>query len=162
MAWSYSELGDFESARDYFKKGAEASKSSGLPVLAAYWLTGIANSEIALHDYASAEKLAQDTLPPAEKFKKPQTILESPNILTGTALRTDRLDEAEKHNQAALTLERSGADHFGLPDSLILAGQIASARKHYVEAEQRFREVLDDKTAETPLHWQAQAGLAAV
>jgi len=161
MAWSYSELGDFESARDYFREGAEASRRSGLPVLAAYWLTGIANSEIALRDYAAAERLAQDTLTQAEKFKNAQTIVECQNILTRTALRTGRLEEAEKHNQAALQLERSGADHFGLPDSLILAGQIATARQRYSEAEQDFREVLDDRTTETPLRWQAQSGLAA-
>jgi CHAT domain-containing protein/tetratricopeptide (TPR) repeat protein len=162
MAWSYSELGDFDSSLDFFKQGAEASKNSGLPVLAAYWLTGIANSEIALHDYAAAEKLAEDTLLQAEKFKNAQTIVECQNILTRTALRTNRLDDAEKHNQAALQLERSGADHFGLPDSLILAGQIATAKQRYSEAEQRFREVLDEKTIDTPLLWQAQAGLAAV
>ena len=162
MAWSYSELGDFEFARDFFKQGAEASKSSGLPVLAAYWLTGIANSEIALHDYAAAERLAQDTLLQAEKFKNAQTIVECRNILAKTALHAGRLDEAEKHNQAALQLERSGADHFGLPDSLILAGQIATAKQRYEDAEKHFREVLDEKTIETPLRWQAQAGLAAV
>lgn len=162
LAWSYSELGDFESALNYFKHGAEISQRSGLPVLAAYWLTGIANSEIALRDYAAAEKLAQDTLRQASKFKNAQTIAECQNILTRTALHTAHLNEAEKHNQAALQLERSGADHFGLPDSLILAGQIANAKQHYPEAEQHFREVLDEKTAETPLHWQAQAGLAAV
>jgi tetratricopeptide (TPR) repeat protein len=162
LAWSYSELGDFESALDFFKQGAEASRSSGLPVLTAYWLTGIANSEIALRDYAAAEKLAQETLQQAEKLKNAQTIVECRNILTRTALRTGRLDEAEKHNQAALAMERSGADHFGLPDSLILAGQIAIARGRYQDAEQSFQEVLRASTVETPLRWQAQAGLAGV
>jgi CHAT domain-containing protein/Tfp pilus assembly protein PilF len=162
LAWSYSELGDFESALDFFKQGADVSQRSGLSVLAAYWLTGIANSEIALRDYAAAEKLAQDTLLQAEKLKNAQTIVECRNILTRTALHTARLDDAQKHNQIALELERSGADHFGLSDSLILAGQIATAKQRYAEAEQRFREVLDDKTSGTPLRWQAQVGLAAV
>ena len=158
MAWSYSELGDFESALDFFKQGAKASESSGLPVLEAYWLTGIANADIALHDYASAEDLAEKTLKQARDLKNAQTITECLNILAKNALRTGRLDRAEKLNQEA----RSSGDQFGIPDSLVLAGRIASAKKRFDEAEKYFRQVLDDGTAETPLRWQAQAGLAGV
>lgn len=162
LAWSYSELGDFDAALEYFKQGAEVSQRSGLQVLAAYWLTGIANSEIAMHNYSAADDLAQKTLLQARKYKNAQTIVECLNILTRTALRTERQDKAEKHNQEALDLERSGQDHFGLHDSLILAGQIAITSKRYDDASRNFQEVLSDATVETPLRWQAQAGLAAV
>jgi CHAT domain-containing protein len=160
MAWSYSELGDFEVALDYFKQGAKVSESSGLPVLAAYWLTGIANAEIALHDYAGAEDLAEKTLKQARQYKNAQTITECLNILANIALRTGRLDQAEKHNQEALSIERSGGDTFGLPDSLMLAGEIATARGHLLEAEKFFREAMDDPKSDKPTLWQATSGLA--
>jgi CHAT domain-containing protein/Flp pilus assembly protein TadD len=160
LAWSYSELGDFESARDYFQRGATASESSGLPVLAAYWLTGIANSDIALHDYTAAEQLTENTLSLARGLKNAQTITECLNILTKIAVRTGRFDHAEKHNKEALMIERSGRDRFGISDSLILAGQIARAKGRPDEAEGFFRQVLDDTKAETPLRWEARAGLA--
>src|SRR5262249_23361454 len=162
LAWSYSELGDFEAALDYFKQGAKASESSGLPVLAAYWLTGIANSQIALHDYAGAEDLAAKTLVQARKYKNAQTITECLNILANIALQTNRLDVPEKHTQDALAIERSGGDIFNLSETLILAGEIARQKHNLDQSEKFFREVLDDPKSDAPLRWQSQSGLASV
>ena len=64
LGWSYSELGDFENALQFYKEGAETSKQNGLTGYSAYWFTGAANSYLALHDYASAEKLSKETLKP--------------------------------------------------------------------------------------------------
>ena len=90
LAWSYFELGDFENAREFYMAGARNSQETGLIGNSAYWLTGVANSSIALHDYSAAETLAKGTLDRARELRHGQTIVESLNILSEIALLSDR------------------------------------------------------------------------
>jgi len=161
-AWSYFQLGDFESALDFYKQGAAASEQSGLTGNTEYWFTGAANSYIALHDYGSAETLASRTLDRAKKLNNAQTIAACQNTLTETMLRTGRLSEAKRHNQEALKIEDSGNDTFGVPDSLLLAGHIAAAEKRFGDADEFFQRVLSGPSPDAPLRWEAESGLAGV
>jgi len=77
-------------------------------------------------------------------------------------LHTSRLIEAERYNAEALRIEDAGSDKFGTLDSLLMAGHIADAQKHFPDAENFFQRVLGDPTAETPRRWEAEAGLAGV
>ena len=162
MGWSYFELGDFENALDFYKQGAAASEQSGLTGNTEYWFTGVANSYIALHDYASAEALAKRTLDRAKKLNNAQTITTCLNTLTEIMLKTGRLVEAKRYNQEALKIEDSGSDTFGVPDSLLLAGHIAAAEKRFGDAAQFFHRVLSGPSPDAPLRWQAEYGLAGV
>src|SRR5262249_9865821 len=162
LGWSYSELGDFYNALEFFKEGAEKSRQSGLPGYSAYWFTGVANAYLALHEYALAEDLARGTLERARALKNAQTITECLNTLVEVMLRTRRLGEAKRYNQEALDIEDSGGDTFGVPDSLILAGHISASEKRFADAEQFFRRVLSGPGPDAPLRWQAEAGLAGV
>lgn len=161
-AWSYFQLGDFESSLDFYKQGAAASEQSGLAGNTEYWFTGVANSYIALQDYASAEGLAKRTLERAKKLNNAQTITTCLNTLTEIMLKTGRLVEAKRYNQEALEIEDSGSDTFGVPDSLIWAGHIAVAEKRFGDADQFFQRVLSGPSPNAPLRWQAEAGLAGV
>jgi len=160
IAWSYLELGDFDSALDRFKESAKAAEESGLPVQSAYWFTGVANTYIALRDYKSAEALSISTLKNARTLNNAQTITECLNTLAEIALRTNRLDEAQKYNDEALEWEQKGLDHFGTLESLLLSGRIETDRRHFEIAERLFQQVLESPNADTPLKWQAQAYLA--
>lgn len=162
LGWSYFELGDFDNALKFFKQGAAASANSGLPVYSAYWFSGVANSYLALREYAPAEQLALSTLENARQLKNAQTITECLNTLAEVMLRTQRLGEAKRYNQEALKIEDSGSDTFGVPDSLIMAGHIAAAEKRFLDADQFFHRVLSGPSPDPPLRWQAEAGLAAV
>jgi len=160
LGWSYFELGDFENALQFFKEGVEVSERNGLPGYSAYWFTGVANSYLALHDYASAEKLSKATLESARGLKNVQTVMLCLNTLAEITLETGRLEEAEQYNQQALKLEGTGADRFGVLDSIVLSGRIETKKGRFVEAEQHFRRVLEDPGAETATRWGVQARLA--
>ena len=162
LGYSYSELGDYDNALEYFKEGAERSQRIGLPGYSAYWFTGVANSYLSLHEYALAEDLARSTLDRAHRLKNAQTTTECLNTLAEVMFRTHRLSEAKRYNQEALKMEDSGGDTFGVPDSLILAGHIAVAERHFGDADQFFHRVLSGSSSDAPLRWQAESGLAGV
>ncbi len=162
LGWSHYELGDFESSLEYYKQGAEASAKTGLPVLSAYWFSGMADAYIAMGDYAAAEHLARSTLADALRLKNAQTTTACLNTLTRVLLRTGRIAEAKQFNEQALQMEESGQDKFGTPESKLLAGSIAAAEKRFAGAYRRFQDVFSDATAETPLRWEAQSGQAGV
>jgi CHAT domain-containing protein len=160
LGWSYTELGDFEAGLDFFKQSAAESERSGLTGNIAYWFAGIAYAQMALHDYASAEALAKETLERARRINNAQTITECLNILARIALITGRLDEAQQYNQKALKIEEDGADHFGVLDSFVLAGRIEARKGHFDQAEKLLRRVLDDPIVEKALRWDVQARIA--
>lgn len=159
LAWAYHQLGDFDNALDFYRYAVESSEKTGLRGNRLYWQTGIASVYIAKRDYASPEALLLDTLQSARQNEDAQTIIECLNDLARIKLATGRVDEAEGHNREALQTEDAGDDPYGRSESLILAGHIAAARKQSAEADCFYRRVLDDRT-ETPLRWEAQAGLA--
>jgi len=160
LGWSYFELGDYDTALEYYKKGAENSERSGLPGYTAYWFAGVADTYMALRNYASAEELAKRTLERARALNNAQTITACLNTLVEIMLRTGRFDEADEYNQEALQMEEQGLDHFGVLESALLSGRIETSKGHHEQAEKLFQRVLQDPKAETPLRWQAEAGLA--
>lgn len=162
LGWSYFELGDFDSALDFYNEGADASDKSGLSGYSAYWFSGVANSYLALHDYAPAEKLARTTLKQARELKDAETIAVCLNTLAEVLLRTGRVIEAEGFNAEALGMEEEGTDKLGKLDSLLMAGYIADAQRHFPDAQNFFQRVLGDPKAEARRRWEAEAGLAHV
>jgi CHAT domain-containing protein len=160
MGWAYFELGDFENALEFYRKGAEKSELSGLKGYSAYWYTGVANTYIMLHDYASAEDLSKRTLERARTLNNAQTITECLNTLAEIALRTGRLDEAEGYNKEAIRLEEEGLDHFGVLESLLLSGRVETRKGHFDQGKALFHLVSGDPKADTPLRWEVQARLA--
>ena len=162
LGWSYFELGDFENALDYYQQAAIASQRSGISGYQLYWLTGVANSFTAQHDYGSAENLLRTTLDLANRQKNLQTVAECLNDLTEIMLKTDRVPEAEKYNREAVVMEQSGADHFGAAHAQLLLGRIATANRDFNGAAAIFDSLIQDAKIERPIRWNAQAELGRV
>jgi tetratricopeptide (TPR) repeat protein len=162
LGWSYAELGDFEASREFYKQGAEESAKHGMSGYSDYWFSGLANSYIALREYAQAEDLARDTLKQAQELKDAETTALCLNVLADTMLRTNRLGEAERYSQEALTIEATGRDKLNTLDTLALAAKIATAKGHFSEAEGLFKRVVADPSVESQLRWEVEAGLARV
>ena len=160
LGYAYSELGNFENALDYYKRGAEASEQSGLVGYTAYWLTGVATSLTALHDFAAAETLSLDTLKRARRLNNAETITICLNNLAELNLRGGHLDEADKYNQEALEMENTGKDHFGVLESALLSGRIETRKRHFHLAEKFFARVRQDPKTPSPLRWEVEARLA--
>jgi CHAT domain-containing protein len=159
-AWSYFQLGDFEKALASFKEAAAVSERIGQTGYSFYWLTGVANSYIALHEPASARSLLLDTLERARKLGDTATVTVCLNALAEISLKAERLEEAASYDHAALKIEEAGLDHFGTLQSTILSGRIETSRGHFAQAEKLLQTVLRDATADTPSRWEAQARLA--
>ena len=160
MGWNYYELGDFESALDYYRQGAEASEQSALYGNTAYWFSGVANSYVALHDYSAAEALARRTLERARQLDNAQTITECLNTLAELMLKTGRPAEAEAYVREALAWEEKGKDHFGTLQSTLLSGRIEAGKRHFARSERVFRQLLKDKEIPVAVKWEAHARLA--
>ena len=160
LGWSYLELGDFDNALEFFKQAVDVSERVGIPGYELYWLAGVSNADRRLHDYLAAEAISRRTLERARRLKNIQTVAQCLNDLTEIMLRTGRLDEAAQYNQEATSIEQKGLDHFGLLESLLLSGRVATGKRDFDRAAELFRRVLDDPNAETPLRWEAQARLA--
>jgi CHAT domain-containing protein len=158
LGWGYLELGDFENALVFYKQGAEALGKSGLPSISAYYFTGAAESYLGLHEYALAEDLARNTLVRARQLNNAWNKAVCLNMLTKILLKTGRFHEAEQYNQEALTME----DQSGKVYALLFAGHIAAANKRFTHAEKFFFQVLSGPNVETPIKWEAEAGLAQV
>jgi CHAT domain-containing protein len=162
LGWAYFTLGDYQNSLQFFKQGAEISDRIGLKGYSAYWYTGVANTYMALHQYADAEALSKQTLDRARGLgdAETQTITLCLNTLAEVNLRTGRLDEAEKYNHEAVQLEQQGLDHFGVRESTLVSGRIETGRKHFAEAERLFHLISADSATETALKWELHARLA--
>ena len=160
LASNYFELGDFDNALVFYRQAAETSERLGLTGHAIYWLTGVANSYAALHDYTSAQDLSQHTLQLARTLNWMEAVTECLNDLASFALATDRPDAGEPHVREALQLEQQGLDHFGAPQSRLIAGRIEARDRHFREAEKYYRQVMNDPKVEKALRWESQARLA--
>ena len=160
LGWSYFQLGDFEGAVEKFKQAAEDSQRLGLTGYSLYWQGFLAQTYQELNDYASAEALLKTTVENAGKLGIKQTMTENLNSLVRLSLKTNHLDEAENYNRQALQIEEAGLDHFGVLETQLLAGRIATLRKDFARSEAHFRKVIQDPAAETFLKWEAETGLA--
>lgn len=159
-AWSYYELGDYERSLASFKEAASVSERIGQTGYSFYWLTGVANSYIALNDPSSARSILLDTLTRARQLQDTATITLCLNALSEISLNANRLDEATTYDQQALEIEHAGLDHFETLRSTLLAGRIETSRRHFAQAEQLLQTVLQDPQAETSVRWEADARLA--
>jgi CHAT domain-containing protein len=160
LGYSYSELGDYENALEFYRQGAETAERLGLDGLAAYWLTGVANSSYALKDFAIAEAISKHALELARKIKNMETIGESLNDLATFAMEGGRPEDAEQYIQEAMHLETQGLDHFGALQLRLIAGRIAAQKRNFRDAEKSYQLVLQDPQAETALRWESEARLA--
>jgi CHAT domain-containing protein len=162
LGWSYFQLGDFESSLQFYKQGAEGSERSGLTGYRAYWFTGMAHAFEAIHDYDAAESLSLATLTIGPQKQNVQTLIECLNTLSEVNLRKGLLSEAEQYNQEALKMEQDGPASFGAVESLLLSGRIDTLKRSFSRAETLFRSVLENRTAGSAKHWEAQARLASL
>lgn len=162
MAWSYSELGDFENALTLYKQAADDSEKARLYSYQASWLTGVANSDYALHDYASADAVLHQALTVARGLDDKSVLTECLNDLAAVALQTDHNDLAEQYNSEARDIERAGLDQTGIRESQLVTARIEYGNRSYSEAARLLKGLIADPAVETSLRWEAEARLAKV
>jgi CHAT domain-containing protein len=162
LGWSSFQMGDFDSAVEFFKEAAEKSQRVGLTGYAFYWQGFLAQTYQELNDYVSAKSLLITTVENARKLGNKQTMTENLNYLVRLSLKTNQLDDADRYNREALQIEETGQDHFGVLETRLLAGRIAMRRRDFQDSEKFIRQVIEDPAAatETFLKWEAEGALA--
>jgi CHAT domain-containing protein len=159
MGWSSFELGDFEGALSLYQQGAILSQQSGLVADRIYWLTGVANSQFALRNYASAERILLQALELAREQDDKRIVVKCLNDLSVFALGTDRIDLAQKYNLEAMDIERAGLDQSGILDTKMVTARISAAHREFQHAESLFQEVIAGSKSDQASRWEAQAHL---
>jgi len=160
MAWSYRELGDFESALALYKQAIDASARSGLVEGQTYWLTGISTVYYVQHDYEAAEAVLIQAVDLARNQGDKRILAEYLNDLSEIALEEGRVDFAEQYNREAIDLGRNVPDQPEAIASLLVQGRIAEDKHNYSEAERLFQRVALNTKADSSQKWEAQARLA--
>jgi CHAT domain-containing protein/tetratricopeptide (TPR) repeat protein len=160
MGWSYFQMGDFENALALTNQAEEASSRAGMLGDKTYWLSQIGVYDYAQHDYRSAESALQQALVLARAGHDRATTAKCLNDLSLIALDAGQVGQADQYNHEALSLERAGQDPSGVLYSLVGAGRVALSQGHFSRAEQLFQQVIEDRSAETSLRWEAHARLA--
>lgn len=162
MGWSYTELGDFESALTYYKQAEDESVRSGLISAQISWLTSIAYADQGLHDDASAETILKQALPLARANDRKDKLAQCLNQLSWIMLRTGRNELASAYNQEASELEGKGLGPRLVIETKLLRGLIAARTRNYAEAEKSLQEVIQDPRAVKFQQWTGHAELAKV
>ena len=153
LGWNYSSLGDYETALEFFNRGADESAKAGMPGYSDYWFTSASNAHMALREYKQAEELARGTLTRARGLKNERIAAVCLNTLADIMLRTDRTADAEKYNQEALEIAKNGQDKFDAVDSWTTAGRIDTAKRDFSAAEEMYHRVLSDPNAGPEFRW---------
>jgi CHAT domain-containing protein len=160
LGWCYFQLGDFVNAVDYFKQAKDASERLRITGNTFYWEGNAAQSYQELHEYSSAKEMLKRTLNNATKIDNKQTMTETLNSLVRLDLITGQLEEAEKYNKQAQSIEDEGLEHFGVLETRFLGGRIATLTGDFVAAEKLLQEVMDKSAPADSLKWEAEAGFA--
>jgi len=162
MGWSYFELGDYENALSFYQKGMEFSLKSGLVADRVYWLTQVARPQFALRNYAAAQSVLRDALTLAREQDDRRILTECLNQLSMVALGTGQPEVAQKYNQEAMDIQRTGLDRYGILDTKMLNARISAAHREFGQAESLFQAIIADSKSDQASRWEAQAHLAKV
>ena len=162
MGWSYSELGDFESALMNYRQAEASAKRNGQIGDELYWRTGIASVYYLQRDYRSAEGVLDEALDTARHQDDKSITLQYLNALSRTALETGRSEVAEKYQTEAGDVERANPDRSEMLESQLICARIEESRHEYSSAENGFLQIIGNPEASSPEKWEAEARLAQV
>jgi CHAT domain-containing protein len=152
VGWAYNEVGDWESAHEYFIKAeATAARTGGNQ---ATWQNQIGNVYFMQRKLAEAEReyLRALELGRAENSSEISNIL---NNLARTALESGRVADARRRTAEALKAAREPKNVF---EARILDARVAAEESDYVRAEKSFERVIEEATGAE--RWPAYGHLA--
>lgn len=159
MAWSFQELGDYESALSHYQQAEQASTRNAQIGDQLYWRTGVANMYYVLGDSASAESVLEQALDQARHQDDESITTEYLNDLATLALAGRNVDAANAYLEEASALEEKQGDASESLDTALLRGRIDEMKHRLNEAENRFLALLHNPKASTAERWEAEARL---
>lgn len=162
MGWSFRELGDFDNALLNYQKAEEAARRSGQIGDELYWRTGISSVYYLQEDYRSAGEVLEQALDTARNQDDKSITTAYINELSEVSLETGNLDNAERYVHEAGEIEKANPDPTEALETLRIRGRVFESRGDYRSAEDCFRKLLSDPSANSAQKWEGEAELAKV
>src|SRR5436190_11030064 len=159
LGWSYTEVGDYETAAEYFTLGDATAARIG-QALRVPWLNQLGNLRGQKHDWTGAEKYFLEALQIARREQHPQLGFILANLAAVT-LESGHIDAARRYNDEALAVKRAAGDKESERRSLIIAARIASASGDAPKAIAILNRVIEG-AVQTTTRWEARGNLAEV
>jgi len=162
QGWNYFEMGDADRALELFGKAEEASSQLGIDGDTAYWQVNVGNVHHARHEEEDAEKMYRKALSHARDLKDQAGIAQCFENLALLDLARGRPDLAQQNLDQVAPYLKAAQDHVLTVNSQLIAGRIEAANRNYARAKKLLVQVMEDKSAEASLKWEAEARLAKV
>jgi len=162
LAWSYYELGDYESALQQYQKAEDDSIRAGLDHERVLWLTNSAITNFALHDYQSAQQQSAAALALAIKFGDPSDIIDCRQNSAVIAIQNAHYQDAADHLKEAARLSEQAPDVKSALYTRLLSAHLLARSGDFTSALDSYSSIAQDPASPTSLRWEAQASLAQV
>lgn len=160
--WNYYKMGDLDNALSLSQQAKLDAQQLGGSKDEMLWIRNIGAIEISQRAYSAAERDYQGALRLARQMDNKAVAAVCLYSLASVKLYEGKTSEATAYNQEAAALARETGDHTSELYSLITAGYIEYVKKNFSPAESDFRTVMEDKSADNYLRWEAEASLTAV
>jgi CHAT domain-containing protein len=160
LGWSYYRLGDSERALELLLEAEKRADQLGDVYDRENALTNIGYIYMDARSFALAEQSFQSALTLAETENSKEHILNALRVLARLALLTGEPGKASQHAERALAIARESGNHTDELYPMLVQGQVAANRGDTATAENKFREVEQDKICPVFLKWEAEHSLA--
>lgn len=161
LGWSYTLIGDYETAEELFARAVKAAQDAGLENERMKWLNQLGNVKFDEGAFAEADRYYEQALALAAQSRETEN-LEAAQFSANrarAALALGHIDLADQLNTRALAIKRAAGNLESELISQIIEARIEAARGQTARAEQTLREV-SGRTETYATRWEAQARLA--
>ncbi|HEY4902510.1 MAG TPA: CHAT domain-containing tetratricopeptide repeat protein [Candidatus Sulfotelmatobacter sp.] len=160
MGWAYYKLGDPEKAEQMFIEAGRKAGELGDTPDEALWLQAAGYIYLDARRFESAEWSYERSLDLARTMTDKGNVINSLIALAFVSEQTDKLDDAKRYADEALSMARADGNGRDIMYPLLVQGRIAARQHDSGSAENLFRQVAASSDAPGFLKWEAQRSLA--
>jgi CHAT domain-containing protein len=159
MGWAYFRLGDTERARDTFVEAKKQAEKLADLTDQVTWLQAIGYIDLEANKFDAARQSFQQSFDLAKHTNR-EDMVDSLTALAFVSEQTEKLDEAKRYDDEALSVARANNDVSDLGYPLLVRGRLAVKLHDITNAESTFREVEESHDNDVFLKWEAERSLA--
>jgi CHAT domain-containing protein/Tfp pilus assembly protein PilF len=160
MGWAYYRLGDPEKAERMFLDAARQAQKLDEVASQVGWLTNLGYVYMDEGQLQLAEQTFHQATDLSQKIKSPADLLDSLIALAFVSEQTDKLDDAKRYADEALTMAKADGNGRDVVYPRLVLGRIATRRNDTTTAEDAFKEVAQSPDSPVFLKWEAERSLA--